>query len=287
MFRSSDPSSSAGHSTCPFAGFLNYSHWKWMTCLSKAYTVVKFPWADWEGRCESWSSIDRKLIMIHVGAQHTQFESYQSHKRRAFGFDAPLVMKRRRVQSDDDRMTEKCMSDPSTFSMPSVSHDRPSQSYSVSLTAASQTKIKLCKTVGFGGLPARSCSSGAKSSPKSSPHSDVPWWLQPQTPAYQQVNAGSCYYCCGPRRTTDHISCQRCEHDICEMCTRICDTCTATWCPYCTIVDYESPVEQTVCFDCYEDARTRRQGVGCSDSSSSGFGSILESDEDNIMLSWD
>lgn len=120
--------------------------------------------------------------------------------------------------------------------------------------------------------------------PPSQKQQHQPWWLQhPKTKhgstgcssgSSHQHHRPTCYYCDAPR---DTVACERCDKALCDMCTRFCDVCSATWCPCCTVIDYESPQERTLCFDCFDDGGCRR---------SDGCGSNVDSDGDDVMLSW-
>lgn len=120
-----------------------------------------------------------------------------------------------------------------------------------------------------------------------------PWWLQQHPKTKRGCSAShhhhhhpnrststQCYYCDAP---CDTVACERCDKALCDMCTRFCDVCSATWCPCCTVIDYESPQERTLCFDCFDEEGGDgcRRGDGCGSSSSN-----LDSDGDDVMLSW-
>lgn len=118
-----------------------------------------------------------------------------------------------------------------------------------------------------------------KSSPPSPSSLQHQWWLQQPRPVHpSSPTTSSCYYCEAP---DNHIACERCDHRLCEMCTRFCDDCSATWCPSCTLLDYDSTFDRTLCFECYYDKHGKPHIYGHGNADGS-----VDSDGDGIMPSW-
>uniref|UniRef100_A0A7S3PV10 Uncharacterized protein n=1 Tax=Chaetoceros debilis TaxID=122233 RepID=A0A7S3PV10_9STRA len=45
-------------------------------------------------------------------------------------------------------------------------------------------------------------------------------------------------------------SCSYCDRSTCTSCMRICEACTGQYCTFCSMIDYEGPVERIFCFNC-------------------------------------
>lgn len=222
---------------------------------------------------------------MHVVAPQLQFHS---RKRRAFGFDGAVVLKRQRVQSSEGVLSGPPKAIPAPPPNGNDAAPHSNEHYSMTEMQSSHGLVSIKDSslrFAESGTGDKFNTSSIKERP-SSPHDDVPWWLQPRPVIPSSDNA--CYYCERGRVQCENVACQRCDHSLCEMCTRLCDSCNATWCPCCTIIDYDSPIERTLCFDCFEDA--------CADGKSIATGNVhsaqlsfntIDSDGDDIMLSWE
>lgn len=102
---------------------------------------------------------------------------------------------------------------------------------------------------------------------KDPPKATIPWWRQPPRKSGvagrtdgTRTGEGACEYC----SQDVHIACERCDRDLCIDCCRCCDVCENMWCKYCTIVDYESAYERSICVECYDgvDAVGSDEGKG-------------------------
>lgn len=86
----------------------------------------------------------------------------------------------------------------------------------------------------------------------------LPWWKKKQsttsTKRCKKHNTDEdsivrCQHCVNYEA---EATCNRCEKDICEGCTRNCDSCNTVYCNLCVIADYNGPVERRLCFGCNE-----------------------------------
>lgn len=94
-----------------------------------------------------------------------------------------------------------------------------------------------------------------------------PWWLTARIP---ESDGSSCHYC---ERAAGVVECERCEHRLCDMCVRGCERCATTSCPCCCVVDFDCPVERTLCAGCYDERDEMADGA-------------MDSDGDGVMVSW-
>ncbi|KAI0567153.1 Cd27 binding protein (Siva) [Gracilaria domingensis] len=86
-----------------------------------------------------------------------------------------------------------------------------------------------------------------------------PWWQEPPRAAALYKRTDACATCNGVQL---EATCERCEKQLCGMCTRLCDVCGMTWCTHCSLVDYDSPSERTLCLPCWEDTNERKEDSG-------------------------
>lgn len=114
---------------------------------------------------------------------------------------------------------------------------------------------------------------------------ELPWWLRPSSHSMDSsidscIAASSsqvCYYC-STRPAHHSTSCGRCDRMLCDICVRSCQSCQEVWCPCCSIVDYDTPIERTLCFECYDD---------CSRHDIHIHTRHVKPDNDHVMLAWD
>lgn len=45
-------------------------------------------------------------------------------------------------------------------------------------------------------------------------------------------------------------SCSYCDRSTCRSCMRICEACVGQYCTFCSMIDYEGPMERIFCFNC-------------------------------------
>mmetsp|Transcript_6095 Transcript_6095/g.15456 ORF Transcript_6095/g.15456 Transcript_6095/m.15456 type:complete len:325 (-) Transcript_6095:1990-2964(-) len=68
-----------------------------------------------------------------------------------------------------------------------------------------------------------------------------------------------CFVCARARVS---ISCNFCNHGMCEMCARQCQECQGIFCSVCSIQDYEEREDRTFCLECHQDeVATRKQST--------------------------
>lgn len=196
------------------------------------------------------------------------FNPQPSHNRRAFGMESsPVVLKRQRVQPFDASSFEiinnyearhQCHLKPTTAPVHNC-HDLKTPS---SFSTIHDPESSQSSTSTSASLPSSSSNSASAfgcqhSCPvPSAPVQTVaqqPWWLKhPKTKLTPKPNTPHCYYC---EQLENFAACERCERTLCEMCTRFCDSCSEAWCSCCTVVDYDSPFDPTLCLECYDERR--------------------------------
>lgn len=248
------------------------------------------------------------------------YMQFPSHKRRAVGMESsPAVVKRQRVQPFDgpsflDTPPKALTSPPPLKSHSLNTMQNPSFKKSDASVTPSTPPLHLIQNTttqfgfGFSDLnlstipisrplhqhntsfqnahshsmqrPEDTQFKSSPAFPSSQPQQDqLPWWLQqPRRVHPSSSTNSSCYYCEAP---DNHTACERCDHRLCEMCTRFCDDCSVTGCSCCTVVDYDSRFDRTLCLECYDDNRAKSHTHGHCGVESSRFGG----DGDDVTLS--
>lgn len=201
-----------------------------------------------------------------------------SQKRHLFGSDlsSPSVHKRQRVHflhTDYLPVDQWKPSGPPVIDVPYSSEE-----YSNILSGPCQQDTD-SSSADEDAIP-RVLHAGSANTPAPAAANELPWWLRPSACSHTSSardtvsRNANCYYCeC--RQAHLSTACGRCDRALCDLCVRSCQSCQAVWCPCCSIVDYDAPIERTLCFGCYDDSTRRNEFHGS------------EKDGDHIMLSWD
>ncbi|XP_069772657.1 apoptosis regulatory protein Siva [Narcine bancroftii] len=58
----------------------------------------------------------------------------------------------------------------------------------------------------------------------------------------------NCFIC--TKSSNFKESCSRCDHLLCEDCTKMCDHCTKNFCSICSVVDLNDAEDKVFCYDC-------------------------------------